>query len=105
MPIVETLTVFVWLLAALATLLLLIAALGVLRLPDALARQHASTKAGTIAISLFASALAGYALLNDLSYEWWLRLLLLLVLLLITLPVASHALARSASSEQQQKAP
>ena len=42
----------------LAMIVLAIAAIGILRLPDALARQHAATKAATLSVSLFAFGLA-----------------------------------------------
>ena len=41
-----------WALCFLGVVVLLIAALGLLRLPDALARQHAATKAGTLGLGL-----------------------------------------------------
>ncbi len=75
--------------------MLLLAAWGVIRLPDALSRQHAATKAGTLAVALaclgamFAAGEAG----------WTLRLAVILVFLLVTLPVASHLLARAAVRE------
>jgi multicomponent Na+:H+ antiporter subunit G len=75
--------------------LLLLAAWGVIRLPDALSRQHAATKAGTLAVALVclgAMVAAGEA-------GWTLRLLAILVFLLATLPVASHLLARAAVRE------
>ncbi|GAB4206945.1 MAG: hypothetical protein Fur0019_10780 [Tibeticola sp.] len=72
--------------------LLVIAALGVVILPDALSRQHAATKAGTLAL---ASLLVG-ALLLEPHAGWTWRILLLLGFLLATLPVASHLLARAA---------
>jgi len=72
--------------------LLVIAAWGVIVLPDALSRQHAATKAGTLAL---ASVCLGAALLMQ-DWEWSWRLLLIVVFLLVTLPVASHLLARAA---------
>lgn len=71
-------------------ILLVLAAWGVLILPDALARQHAATKAGTLAISLIC---VGAMVLADSS--WFSRLLAILVFLFITLPLASHLLARA----------
>lgn len=73
-------------------LALAIACFGVLRLPDALSRQHAATKAATLALALIA---LGTAMLHG-GGAWWLRAILLLVLLAVTLPLASHALARAA---------
>lgn len=86
-----------WSVCSLAMLLLLIAAVGILRLPDALARQHAATKAGTVAVSLFALGLGLVA--GEGAWTW--RLLLLATILLITLPLASHALARAGVSERE----
>jgi multicomponent Na+:H+ antiporter subunit G len=80
--------------------LLLVAAWGVIRLPDALARQHAATKAGTLALAFVCLGAAGWA--QDTG--WAMRLLAILVFLLITLPVASHLLARAAVREDQAQA-
>lgn len=76
-------------------ILLLIAAWGVVRLPDALSRQHAATKAGTLALAVFILG-AGFLMPEP---AWMGRLILLMLLLLITLPLASHALARAAVRE------
>jgi len=75
--------------------LLLIAAWGVVVLPNALARQHAATEAGTLAQALICIG----ALLFALDWAWSWRLLLILGFLLVTLPVASHLLVRAAVRE------
>lgn len=75
--------------------LLLVAAWGLVVLPDALARQHAATKAGTLSLLLICGG-AAFAV-ADGAWTW--RLLLIVVFLLITLPVASHLLARAALRE------
>jgi len=80
-----------WGICSLATLVLFIAAVGILCLPDALSRQHAATKAGMLAVSLFAVGLA----LAVAESAWTWRLLALVMILLTTLPLASHALARA----------
>jgi multicomponent Na+:H+ antiporter subunit G len=81
-----------WLVCGLALLILLIAALGVYRLPDALSRQHAATKAATLSLTLFA---LGVGLLAwDWAWTW--RLLVLVMILFAGLPLASHALGRAA---------
>jgi len=86
-----------WLICGLGTVLLLIAAIGILRLPDALARQHAATKAVTLAVLAFA---LGIGLLAwDPSWTW--RLLALAFILILTLPLASHALARASLFERR----
>lgn len=81
-----------WLLCGMGMFFLLVAAIGIVRLPDALTRQHAVTKAGTVAVSLFAAGVAGLA--GDGA--WTGRLVILVILLLLTLPMGSHALSRAA---------
>lgn len=95
------LILFAWLLATLAISALFIAALGVLRLPDALSRQHAATKAATFAVTLFALALLLFTLASGWDWGWIGRLLSIIVLLFVTLPLASHALARASLAEEQ----
>ncbi len=85
-------TVAGWMLCFLGVLVLLIAGVGLLRLPDAMTRQHASTKAATLGLGLLILG----TLLASGRWDWTSRLLLLLALLLVTLPLASHALARAA---------
>jgi multicomponent Na+:H+ antiporter subunit G len=81
--------------AGLGALLLVVSAVGLFRLPDALARQHAATKSTTLALGLI---LLGVALeAGDPAV--WIRVGLILALLLLTLPVASHLLARAAARE------
>jgi multicomponent Na+:H+ antiporter subunit G len=82
-------------LLAVGAALLVIAAWGVITLPDALSRQHAATKAGTLALAL---VLLGAWLLMPTA-EWAWRLALILGFLLATLPIASHLLARAAVVE------
>jgi multicomponent Na+:H+ antiporter subunit G len=79
-------------LVALGSLLLVVSALGLFRLGDALARQHAATKSGTLAQGLI---LLGVAL-HENGLAWWWRVALLLFVLIVTLPVASQLLARAA---------
>lgn len=75
--------------------LLVIAAWGVVALPDALTRQHAATKAGTLAVAL----VCGGAALALAETAWAWRLVLIVGFLLATLPVASNLLARAAVRE------
>lgn len=82
-------------LVGLGAALLVIAAWGVIRLPDALSRQHAATKAGTLALALVFIG----AWLFVPTVEWAWRLALILGFLMATLPVASHLLARAAIAE------
>jgi multicomponent Na+:H+ antiporter subunit G len=89
-----------WLLSGLAMVVLVIAALGILRLPDALARQHAATKAGTLAVSMLALGLGLVAWASGWGWPWLGRLALVVAILLLTLPLASHALARAGVAER-----
>jgi multicomponent Na+:H+ antiporter subunit G len=82
-------------LVAAGGVLLLVAAWGVIVLPDALARQHAATKAGTLALALV--CMGAMLIARDPAWTW--RLLMILGFLLATLPVASHLLARAAVRE------
>ena len=90
-----------WLLAILAILILLVAALGVIRLPDALSRQHAATKAATLAVTLFACALILAASASGWGWGWTLRLLVMVFVLICVLPLASHALGRAGLAENK----
>jgi len=83
------------LLVLMGAVALVIAAWGVVILPDALSRQHAATKAGTLALSTI--CLGAALLMMDGQWAW--RLGLILVFLLATLPVASHLLGRAAVKE------
>jgi multicomponent Na+:H+ antiporter subunit G len=82
-------------LVGLGAVLLVIAAWGVIVLPDALSRQHAATKAGTLSLALV--CLGGWLLMPTLDWAW--RLALIAGFLMATLPVASHLLARAAVVE------
>ena len=88
-----------WILAGLGTIVLLFSAIGILRLPDALSRQHAATKAATLAITIFSTGLLFIALGSGWGWQWPVRLLVMLIFLMLTLPLASHALARAALAE------
>lgn len=78
--------------------LLVVAAWGVVRLADALSRQHAATKAGTLALALVCIG----AMIHAGEAGWTVRLAVILVFLFATLPVASHLLARAAVRESGQ---
>ncbi|MEM6679343.1 MAG: monovalent cation/H(+) antiporter subunit G [Pseudomonadota bacterium] len=69
-----------------------IAAIGLLRMPDVFMRMHASTKAGTLGVGLI---MIGAAIGFD---EGWavVRALGAFVFLLLTAPVAAHMIGRAA---------
>ena len=72
-----------------------VAGIGLVRLSDLYMRTHAATKAGTLALALICVG----ALVLEPSVSWAWRLALVLGFLIVTLPVASHLLARAAVEE------
>ncbi len=69
----------------------LVAALGIVRLPDPLTRMHAATKAGTLGAGLLIIAEALFYRQLGIS----LRAATIVALLLLTAPVAAHLIARA----------
>ena len=80
------------LLLLLGSLFVLVAALGVLRLPDLLMRMHAATKAGTLGAGLLLVAVAVSAPETSVMA----RAIATFVFLLLTAPIAAHLIARAA---------
>ena len=72
----------------------LLAAVGILRLPDLYTRMHAASKAGTMGSGLMLIAIA----VNAFDAPVILRALVGVVFLLLTAPVSAHLLARAAYS-------
>lgn len=73
------------------TLLCLIGAIGLLRLPDCYSRMHSASKAGSLGAAL---VLAGVATAS--SGEMALEALFAVLVLLATAPLAAHAVSRAA---------
>ncbi len=71
------------------SLFLLLAAIGVIRMPDTYNRMQTGTKATTLGSMLF---FVGIALAHP---AWWTKLLILIVFIFITNPLSSHVLARA----------
>ena len=84
-----------WLLCSIGILVILLSAIGIIRLPDALTRQHAATKATTVAVMLF--SVGTMLIISEAAWTW--RLLVIVCFLCLTLPLASHALGRAAYRE------
>ena len=80
------------LLLVIGTLFCLVAAVGMLRLPDTLIRMHAATKAGTLGAGFILAAQAVAA--GDLGTS--LKVIAVVVFLLLTAPVAAHLIGRAA---------
>ena len=85
-------TIFAVTLAALGTLFLLLAAIGILRMPDLYCRASATTKAATLGVGCVLVATALH--FNDLQVMT--RVLATIAFLLLTAPVAAHMIARAA---------
>ena len=74
------------------SLFVLVAALGVLRLPDLLMRMHAATKAGTLGAGLLLVAVAVSAPETSIMA----RAVATFIFLVLTAPIAAHLIARAA---------
>ena len=70
----------------------LLAAIGILRLPDLYTRMHAASKAGAVGGGLILLAMAVVAWDGPI----FLRVILGILFLLLTTPVSAHLLARAA---------
>lgn len=71
---------------------ILIAAIGMLRMPDLLIRMHSATKAGTLGVGLVLVGTALHFQKTSLSLEAAAAILFIY----ITAPIASHLIARAA---------
>jgi len=76
----------------LGSVFVLVAALGVIRLPDLYSRMHAASKAGAVGGGLILLAVA--VLSQDVSVT--VRAIVGIIFLMLTTPLAAHLLARSA---------
>ena len=85
-------TIFASRLLLLGAAFLLLATLGIVRLPDFFTRAHAMGKSETLGAILI---LVGLAILNGLSLTSF-KLVLILVFIAVANPVATHALMRAA---------
>ncbi|MCS7067311.1 MAG: monovalent cation/H(+) antiporter subunit G [Meiothermus sp.] len=81
----------VYALVALGIFFLLVAAIGVVRMPDLYNRMHATSKAGTLGVGLILVAVAVFY--QELSVAA--RALSALAFIILTAPVAAHALGRA----------
>lgn len=80
------------LLLVIGALFSLVAAIGMLRLPDLYTRMHAASKAGVVGAGLILLAVAVASVDGPVT----LRAILGILFLLLTTPVAAHLLARAA---------
>jgi multicomponent Na+:H+ antiporter subunit G len=82
-------------LIALGTLFSLLAAIGIVRMPDLYMRAQVVTKSSTLGTSCIALAAA----LSFDSFEPTVRLMLVVAFLFVTAPVAAHVIVRAAKSQ------
>ena len=73
------------------TFIMLLAGIGVLRMPDLLMRMHATTKAGTLGAGLVMLAVATHFLDAGVTA----RALAIILFIMLTAPVAAHAIGRA----------
>jgi len=85
--------VFSSLLLLAGALLALLAAVGVLRLPDVFMRMQSSTKASTLGL---ACLLAGLVMLHPRA-DMVIRACSIAAFIMLTVPVSAHAIARAAA--------
>lgn len=85
-------TFFTHTLVLLGAFFALVAAIGILRMPDLLMRMHAATKAGTLGAGLLLLAVA--VSFGDSGVT--VRALAAVVFLFLTAPIAAHVIGRAA---------
>tara|TARA_R110000850_G_scaffold190308_2_gene316206 strand:- start:43781 stop:44164 length:384 start_codon:yes stop_codon:yes gene_type:complete len=83
--------IIIAILATSGTLFVLLAAVGVIRMPDTYLRISVTTKAATLGIGLILGAAAIY--FNDLSITS--RVLAIILFILLTAPVGAHLIGRA----------
>jgi multicomponent Na+:H+ antiporter subunit G len=83
------------------SVLCLLAAVGLHRMPDLYARMHAATKVSTL--GLVATAVGGVIVLG--AAEWRTRLVLAVVLQFASAPAAAHLLGRAAHDRRVARSP
>lgn len=74
-----------------SAIFVLLAAVGILRLPDLYTRMHASTKAGALGIMLMMVAVS----LHFLSLTVFAKAIAIILFIFMTAPVAAHAIGRA----------
>lgn len=73
------------------TALMLLAAIGLLRLPDLPTRMHATTKSGALGTAVIMVAV-GFAFMEPVI---WARVVAIISFIIVTSPVAAHVIGRA----------
>lgn len=84
-------SIIIAVLATLGAIFVLLAGVGILRMPDTYLRMAVTTKAATLGVGLLLLAAAIY--FNDLSTTT--RVLAIIVFILLTAPVGAHLIGRA----------
>ena len=84
-------SIIIAILASLGALFVLLAAIGMLRMPDTYLRMAVTTKAATLGVGLLLVAAAVY--FNDLSTTT--RVLAIILFILLTAPVGAHLIGKA----------
>ncbi|NAW68610.1 Na+/H+ antiporter subunit G [Vibrio sp. V27_P1S3P104] len=79
-------------LVLLGSFLMLLAAIGINRMPDLLTRMHATTKAGALGVGLMVTA---FAVVNWGDVAFVVRAFAVVIFVILTAPIAAHVLARA----------
>ncbi|WP_234369116.1 monovalent cation/H(+) antiporter subunit G [Brumimicrobium mesophilum] len=77
---------------SLGTLFILLAAIGLLRMPDLYLRMSVTTKAATLGVGLILIGLALYYMETSITT----RVIAIIVFLLLTAPISAHVIGRAA---------
>jgi len=77
----------------------LVAAIGILRLPDVLMRMHASTKAGILGSSLILIGGAVYLAETEITV----RVIAIILFLMLTSPIGAHMIGRASVKDLSTK--
>lgn len=78
------------------TIFILIASIGILRMPDLLMRMHAATKAGTLGIGLILWAV----IIHFSKFNVTIEALTTMFFVAVTAPISSHLIARASYFNQ-----
>jgi multicomponent Na+:H+ antiporter subunit G len=83
--------ILIMIIISLGTLFILLAAIGLLRMPDLYLRMSVTTKAATLGVGLILFGLALYYMETSITT----RVVAIIVFLLLTAPISAHVIGRA----------
>jgi multicomponent Na+:H+ antiporter subunit G len=83
--------ILIMIIISLGTLFILLAAIGLLRMPDLYLRMSVTTKAATLGVGLILLGLALYYMETSITT----RVIAIIVFLLLTAPISAHVIGRA----------